>query len=118
MNQSIKAHTWPKDSYLVIGESMLEGRHERKISSERVIKSRKLSGDDMYHYLISLLQKQPNNVILHVGPNDASSCNSSKIVNNILKLRSFISQKLPNANVILSKPIMRPVTAAGKVTTE
>ena len=38
-------------------------------------------------------------------------------MNNILKLRSFISQKLPNAN-ILSKPIMRSDTAAGKSTIE
>ena len=74
--------------------------------------------DDMYHYLMPLLQKQPDNFILHVGTNDASSCNSSEIVNNILKLRSFISQKLPNANIILSKPIIRSNTAAGKVTIE
>ena len=45
-----------------------------------------------------LLQKQPDNVIVHIGTNDASSCNSSEIVSNllVLKLRSFISQKLPN----------------------
>ena len=36
----------------------------------------------------------------------------------ILKLTSFISQKLPNANVISLKPIMRSDTAAGKVTIE
>ena len=39
-------------------------------------------------------------------------------MSNILKLRSFISQKLPNANIILSKPIMRSNTAAEKVTIE
>ena len=65
-----------------------------------------------------LVQKQPNNVILHVETNDASSSNSSEIVNNILKLRSFISQKLPNANIVLLKPTMRSDTAAGKVTIE
>ena len=47
-----------------------------------------------------------------------SSCSSSEIVNNILKLRSFISQKLLNANVNLLKPIMRSDLAAGKVTIE
>ena len=39
-------------------------------------------------------------------------------MNHILKLRSFISQKLPNANIILSKPIMRSDTAAEKSTIE
>ena len=45
-----------------------------------------------------------------------ASCNSSEIVNIILKIRSFISQKLPDADIILSKLIMRLDTAAGKVT--
>ena len=105
-NQSIKAHTWPKGSCLVIGDSMLEGLDERKMSSKRVVKVRKFPGattDDMYHYLMPLIQKQPD-VILHVGTNGASFCNSSEIVNNISKLRS-LSQKLPNTNIILSKPI-------------
>ena len=35
-----------------------------------------------------------------------------------MKLRSFISQKLPNANIILSKLILRSDTAAGKFTIE
>ena len=117
-NQVIKAHNWPKGSCLVIGDSMLEGLDERKMSSKRVVKVRKFPGattDDMYHYLMPLIQKQPDNVILHVGTNGASSCNSSEIVNNILKLRSFISQKLPKTNIILSKRIMRSDTAAEKV---
>ena len=120
-NKSVKAHTWPKGSCLVIDDSMLEGLDERKMSSKRVVKVRKFPGgttDDMYHYLMALIQKQPDNVILHIGRNDASFCNSSEIVNNILKLRSFISQKLRNANIILSKRIMRSDTAAGKVTIE
>ena len=109
-NQSIEVHTWLKGSWLVIGDSMLEGLHERKMSSKRVVTVRKSPGattDYMYHYSMPLIQKQPDNVILHVGTNDASSCNSSEILNNILKLRSFISQKLPNTNIVLSKPIMR-----------
>ena len=61
-----------------------------------------------------LLQKQPDNVILHVGTNDATSCNSSEIVNSILKLRSFMSQRLPNA----TDYSMRSVMAIGKVTIE
>ena len=65
-----------------------------------------------------LIQKQPDNVILHIGTNDASSCNSSEIAKNIWKLRSFRSQKLPNANIVLSNLIMRSDTAAGKATIE
>ena len=100
---------------------MLEGLDEQKMSSKCVVKVRRFPGatkDDMYYYLMLLLQKQPDNVILHVGTSGPSFCNSSEIVNNILKLKSFISQKLPNVNIILSKPIMRSDTATGKATIE
>ena len=100
---------------------MLEGLDEQKMSSKCVVKVRKFPGatkDDTYYYLMLLLQKQPDNVILHVGTSGPSFCNSSEIVNNILKLKSFISQKLPNVNIILSKPIMRSDTATGKATIE
>ena len=105
----------------MIGDSMLEGSDERKMLSKRVVKVRKFlaaNTDDMYHYLMPLIQRQPDNVILHVGINNASSCNSSEIVNNILKIRLLISQKLPNTNIVLLKPIMRSDTAAGKGTIE
>ena len=100
---------------------MLEGLDKQKMSSKCVVKVRKFPGatkDDMYYYLMLLLQKQPDNVILHVGTSGPSFCNSSEIVNNILKLKSFLSQKLPNVNIILSKPIMRSDTATGKATIE
>ena len=108
-NQSIKAHTWPKGSCLVIGDLMLEGLDERKMSSKRVVKVRKFPGattDDMYHYLMPLLQKQPDNVILHVETNDASSCNSSGIV------RSYL--KIAKCDVILWETTIRSDTATGK----
>ena len=63
--------------------------NEQKMSSKHVVKVRKFSGattDDTHHYVMSLLEKQPDNANLHAGTNDASSCNSSKVVNNILKL--------------------------------
>ena len=100
---------------------MLEGLDEWKMSSKGVVKVRKFSGgttDDLYHYLMPLLQKQPDNVISHVATNDASSCNSSENEKNILKLRSLISRNLPSASIILSKPIMRSDTTAGRVTIE
>ena len=55
---------------------MLEGLDEQKMSSKRVVKVRKFPGatkDDMHYYLMLLLQKQPDNVILHVGTSGPSS---------------------------------------------
>ena len=49
-NQSIKANMCPKGSCFVIGDSMLEGFDEPKMSSKSVVKLRKLPGatTDMY----------------------------------------------------------------------
>ena len=84
-NHLLKKSLIENFSFLCSDNSKLEGLDKRKISSKRVVKVRKFPGaitDDMYHYLMLLLQKQPDNVILHVGTNDASSCNSSEIANN------------------------------------
>ena len=80
------------------------------MSSKRVVKVRKFSGvtiKDMYHYLIPLLEKKSHHVILHVGTNDAVNYKGTVIVDKLLQLKSFIQEKLPRTNVILSKPIMK-----------
>ena len=50
-NQSIKTHTWLKGSCPVIGDSMLEGLDQRKMSIKCVVKGRKFpraTTDDMF----------------------------------------------------------------------
>ena len=68
------------------------------MSRKHVLKIREFSGattDNMYHCLMPLLQKQPVNVILHVKENDASSWNSSEIVNNNVKTKIIYISKIP-----------------------
>ena len=61
----------------------------------------------MYHYLIPLLEEKPDHVILHIGTNDVLNYEGTEIVDKLLQLKSFIQEKLPTTNVIISKPIMR-----------
>ena len=52
---------------------MVVGIDEKRMSSKRVIKVTRFPGatiSDMYHYLIPLLEKKPDHVILHVSIND------------------------------------------------
>ena len=61
-NQSIKAHTRPKGSCLVIGGLMLEGLDERKTSSKRTVKVRKSLGattDNMLSYMYAQMAFPP-----------------------------------------------------------
>ena len=44
-----------------------------KMPSKRLIKLRSFPGatcSDMYHYLVPILERKPDHVILHVGTND------------------------------------------------
>ena len=49
----------------------------------------------------------PDYVILHVGTNDAIDYKASDIVKKILQLKDFIKLRVPNCNVIISRPIKR-----------
>ena len=89
---------------------MVEGIDERRMSRKRVIKVRKFpvaTISDMYHYLIPLLEEKPEHVILHVDTNDVVNCERKEVVDKLLQLKSFVQEKLPTTNVILSKPIMK-----------
>ena len=63
--------------------------------------------EDMFHYLVSLLEKMPDYVILHVGTNDAMDYEASAIVKKILQVKEFIKLRVPNCKVIISRPIKR-----------
>ena len=54
-------HSWPKGKCTVIGDSMVAGIDERKMSIKPLIKVRSFSGatfSDMYHYLVPILEKK------------------------------------------------------------
>ena len=61
----------------------------------------------MFHYLVPLLEKMPDYVILHVGTNDAIDYEANDIVKKILQVKEFIKLRVPNCKVIISKPIKR-----------
>ena len=89
---------------------MVEGIDERGMSRKRVIKVRKsleATISDMYHYLIPLLEKKTDHVILHVGTNDVINYGGKEIVDKLLQLKSFNQEKLPTTDFIISKVIMR-----------
>ena len=49
----------------------------------------------MFHYAIPLLEKKPDDVVLHVGTSDAPYKAGSDIANEILELMRFIKEKHP-----------------------
>ena len=61
----------------------------------------------MYRIITPLLANNPSKVIVHVGTNDCPYKHSDVIVNDLHLLRTYIENKLPGGNVVISCPIMR-----------
>ena len=87
---------------------------EAPMSRKFNIKAKSFSGmktDDMFHYLVSLLEKNLDYVNLPSGTNDATDHQSNNIERNSLKetfkLKEFIHLKVPSCKVIISTPIKR-----------
>ena len=51
-----------------------------------------------------ILERNPCRLILHIGTNNAESCTSGEILDKLLKLKPFISEKCPQCQAIFSTP--------------
>ena len=59
----------------------------------------------MYYYLVPLLRKRPDKIILHVGTNDVSHIKADEMLEELRKLKSSILEMLPSVKIILSAPL-------------
>ena len=63
-----------------------------------VVKVRNFPGasiEGMQHNYVPILERNPSRLILHVGINNAESCTSREILDKLLTLKTFISEKCP-----------------------
>ena len=115
-----KKHEWPDNTCLIVGDSILRNLNESRLSKRNApVKVRCFSGcniDDMYSYICPLLRKNPAHIVLHVGTNDAIDKSPDDILIDLLKLKSFILNKLPKCDVIISQPTARYDNSRAKVT--
>ena len=89
---------------------MLGHIDETRMSRKFKVKVRPFPGaktDNMFQYLLPLLEKMPDYVILHVGTNDAMDYEASAIVKKILHVKEFIKLRVPNCKIIIFRPIKR-----------
>ena len=105
---------WRKCTRLILGDSTISGLMEKKMSRNRKIKVRYSPGTlikDKYHYAIPLLEKKPENIILHLGTNDApqevnsletTTENSDDIIDGLKTLRLIHSQNPIIARINIS----------------
>ena len=104
------SEVWKKGTVLIVGDSVVSGLRESKMSFRRNIKVRFFPGariQDMCYYLVPLLRKRTNKVILHVGTNDAPHIRADEILEELGKLKNLIWEMLPSVKIILSAPTVR-----------
>ena len=98
-------------TYVIVGDSMVNGIDENQLSKKHGnVKVFHFSGpriEDINQYIIPIIKKQPDYLILHVSTNDSATNTSKKIVDDLLILKSNISKQLPSCRIVLSKPIIR-----------
>ena len=61
----------------------------------------------MHHYLVPLFKKNPTNIVVHCGTDDALDKSPEEIVGELIQLKMFIEVNLPTTSVILSFPTIR-----------
>ena len=106
-----KNEVWRKGTTLILRRSTIFGLRGKKISRNRKIKAKYRPGvkiKDMYHYAILLLEKKSENIILHLGTNDASYKSSANILKCLIELKDFIQDKMLSCKkVVISSPTLR-----------
>lgn len=103
-----KDKEWKKGTYLITGSSLVCGLEEKRMGNN--VKVRGFPGAtirDFYNYLVPLLEKKPSNIILMAGSNDSINKPSDEIVAEILLLKQWILNAIPDANIIISCPPVR-----------
>ena len=61
----------------------------------------------MYYYLVPLLRKRPDKIILYVGKNDEPHIKTDGMLEELGKLKSLIRELLLSVKIILSAPTIR-----------
>ena len=103
-------HTWPAGTCVIVGDSIITGIDENRLSKNRLVKVHDFRGAtlaDINHHIIPILKKKAEVIILHVGTNDSVSRTFREILDDLLQLKSAITKTLPNCQVIFSQPTFR-----------
>ena len=116
---SEEVHKWPKNTILIVGDSIINGIEESRIKKNFPVKVRSYQGakiSDMYDYLTPLLKKEPTYIFLHVGSNNSPNEDSTTILDKFLLLKMHIKVILPNVKIYLSCPVLRMDDAKANLT--
>ena len=99
-----------KKSILIVGDSLLNGIEESKLSKSRHIRVQPISGakiEDVKSNLEDLIHEDLQKVIIHVGTNNAVNDTANEIFEKLKSLKEESEGQLPKCDVIISSLIKR-----------
>lgn len=102
----------PNSNAAIVGDSMIKFIDARKLrnSTNMKIAVKTFPGaktEDMMHYVKPTLNKQPSQLIIHVGTNDLTSKSPKDIVTSIAALGDAIKTQDPKIDLTFSEVITR-----------
>ena len=110
-NQNASSSDNSNFTTVLVGDSIIKQiqgwKLGKKVGHRVVVKS--FSGattSDMKHYLKPTLEKNPQQILLHVGTNDLRDQNPNVVVDNVVELARKIESET-NARIILSELVAR-----------
>ena len=90
-NETNNKSFWPSGTYVIVDDSMVNGIDEKRLSKKHGnVKVFHFSGariEEINQYIIPIIMKQQDYLILHVGINDTTTNTSKKIVDDSLILK-------------------------------
>ena len=107
-NNAIPA--WKKGTTLIFSDSILSGFKESKRSQKRLIKVRPFpcaTIQDIKFFVVPHLKEKSDNIIIHVGTNNAPRFSPYEMFQDMQSLRNFILKYLPSTRITISTPVLR-----------
>ena len=95
----------------ILSSSMLNQMDERRLSCNTMDVKIQCHGgctiNCMYSHLQKMFRDRPDYILLHIGSNDCTSKISDTVLHEYKMLTEYINNKLPDAKLITSLPIVR-----------
>ena len=104
------SNKWSEGYICIAGDSILNGIDGSLPSQKRLVKVRQFLGaaiTDMYDHLKTILKRNPEFLILHIGTNDTSKYTPNEIVDRGFALRRFVASQNKECKVIISTLAIR-----------
>lgn len=103
-----KQNTLKKGTTLMKVDSILSGLREYKMLRRKMIKLQTFAGvtiSSMTIFVVTLLKKKPDKIIVHVDSNDAPYL-FHKCFKNVKELGISIQKMIPSTKILFSSPVL------------